>query len=363
VFYKKSVEPKTISAFWNRKSNFIFNNSFDISDILNFYRIYSIENVAALFADKNISLYVDAKNRVKNTIASYRDIVPDIHNYSLLDIVPEQLLSEYLTLETEVLKNTYSFLRKDNENIEFITNFFNKFHYFDCLKKLKYNVNTTEGFKKVDLTFQANFRLKSSPGYFNLFNMQKSDRSKVVPYDKDSIIYCADFRQFEIRTFCMIHPELDVDFSNREIYKDLADKLGMNHEDAKVQIIAYGYGQQNNKLDKVLNRGAILSNASSNFFSWEQYPVILKELDPESVRIHTIVQTISQYIYFEKLYKILALLDGKKSKFIFPLHDSVILSLHKDEIYLRKQIKDILEDEVYKVKEYIGNDFLNLKEI
>jgi hypothetical protein len=48
---------------------------------------------------------------------------------------------------------------------------------------------------------------------------------------------------------------------------------------------------------------------------------------------------------------------------VYPLHDSVVISLSKREIDLIPQIKNVLEGSVHKVKQYIGKDFLELNEI
>lgn len=362
-FSFSEIIPRDDSYFWGRKDNKVFKNSVDLSDIFNFYRVYDIENVASLFSDKNISLYVDSKTRIKNTLKSYNNIIKNKNNFSIEELVPENLLKEYCHLHIELLKSSHKFLKDTSNNYDDIIKFFKGFTAANCIKKLNYNIKTTSGIQHIDLLYQANFRMKSRQGCFNFFNMQKKDRSCIIPQDSNSYIFCADFRQFEIRTLCLLNSTIDIDFSNKEIYSDLANKLGMNKDDAKVQIIAYGYGQKNDKLDKVLNRKAILDKINNNFFSWRGYPVIVGNKDAESVKIHTVVQTISQYIYIEKLSRILSLLDNKKSKFLFPLHDSIVVSINKEEQGLKQSIVDIMEDDVYKVRQYEGTNFFNLKEI
>lgn len=349
------------SFYWNKKVNAIVDNSIDLRDVFNFYRVNeSISNLASVFSSKNISKYKDLEQKITSIYHSYDSL--RLSKYNIYDLVPLRILKDFMLSEILVLKDSYDFL-KEKSWCDKVIQFFQQKAKTNILTSLNFPIHTKDGETKVDLLWQANFRFKSAPGSLNLFNMQKQDRYKVIPQDEDSIIYCADFRQFEIRTFCMIHPELEVDFSNREIYKDFAERLSLDPNEAKDQIIAYGYGQKNDKLDNVLNRNAILENVNDDFYSWRGYPVILRSTDEDKIKIHTIVQTISQYIYLEKLEKILKLLNGTKSKFMYPLHDSIIVSLHKDEMDLIPKFVDALEDEVYKVSHESGPNFAELKKL
>lgn len=346
---------------WDRKNNFLPSNYIDIKDVCNFYRIFQFKEIHDKWSDINIEQYNDYKKQIKSIIGSYKicNINPSV--YDFIDLVPEKILNSFLVEQTKILNHLSEKLKEKF----WFHNFFNFLKSDKCstnvLTKLKYNINTTDGVRPVDLNFQSNFRFKSAPGTFSLFTLPKQDRGKVVPLDGHKL-YCADFRQFEIRTFLRLC-ETDINFSKKEIYEDISKDLNLDKQTAKQQIIAYSYGQTNSKLEGFANKNNILNKINEEYFCYNEYPVILKQEDPDHIKIHTATQTISQYVFLQKLNKILELLDNRQSKFIFPLHDSVIVSIAPEEEYLIHDMYNILEDETYKIKQYIGKDFANLVEI
>lgn len=352
-----------VSVYWNKKSNAIVKDSIDFMDIFNFYRAGdSLLNLPSIYSSKSINRYMEFKEKILSIFRSYKQINIDFSNYEIYDLIPTRIMKEFLVAETLVLKDANEFLQS-KEWYDVVLKFFKDRSKTNVLKDLHFPILTTWGRQDINLVWQANFRFKSMKGSFNLFNMPKTSRDVVIPQSENDIIYCADFRQFEIRTFCKLHPELEVDFENRELYAEFAKLTGLETDVAKEQIIAYIYGQINPKLDIIADRKLILDFVKDDFYSWQGYPVILREQDNDKIRIHTIVQTISQYIYLEKLEKILELLKDKRSKFIFPLHDSIIVSLNKDEMDLIPQMVSILEDETYKVKQYMGDNLRDLEVI
>ena len=350
-----------VHFYWNKTANAKIENSVDLRDIFNFYRIVELNDLASLFPTENVVKYHDIKNKMRSIFSSYNIANINIGDYQFYDLIPERFLRELCLSETRILKEGFDFLNEKPWLAEAV-DFFRNFEAMDVLRRMNYEVNTTEGMKKVRLRWQANFRFNSLPGYLNLFNMRKEDRKKIIPHSSDHVIYYADFRQFEVRTFLMLHPHLKIDFENRELYAELAGRLGLDLASAKQQIIAYGYGQENKKLDAVLDRKAILENIEGDFYSWNGYPVIFRPKDQDKIKIHTLVQTIAQYKYVEKLNKIMDLLSETRSKFIYPLHDSVILSLHKDEFDLIDQFKNILEDDVHKIQQCLGPNLGELED-
>ena len=364
-FYNQDREPLEMrglsrSFYWSKKFNSFIEGSIDISDIFVFYRIYEIRDLPTLFSCKEFSSYQESKDKIKAISKSYRFPGMKTSGYDIEDLVPMRFLKKVACDETRVLKCAHSFIEK-KPWYEDVVSFFSSFKDMNVLREMKYSINTAIGPQNVDLKWQANFRLKSSPGYFNLFNMRKEDRNIIIPQDDESFIYYADFKQFEPRTFFMLHPNINLDFSNLEIYTELAKRLGLTREEAKIQLIAYSYGQENKKLDKAFSRNDLLDSVKDGLYTWGKYPVVVR--DSDSSIIHTIVQTISQYFYIEKLQKVMNLLRDKESKFIYPHHDSIIISLKKKEIDLIPKIKEALEDDIYKVQECIGTNLLDLKEI
>ena len=79
-----------------------------------------------------------------------------------------------------------------------------------------------------------------------------------------------------------------------------------------------------------------------------------------------LLQSTTSDIVVENSYKIMNLLEGKRSKVAFTLHDSVVIDMAKEDSRLLKQIKDIFNQTrwgKYESTCKIGKDFRHLKEI
>ena len=350
------LNDKEIYFYWDKTITTPIKNSIDLKDVFNFYRIFEIDEFTSLFSHQEFANYFAVKKQIKNILYSYKRIGVNTKAYEAYDLIPDYIIKDFFNLEVEVLRKAKNYIEKKSWYNKLIT-FFLIFEQINVLRDLNYQIKTTEGFKGVSLLWQANFRFKSYPGYFNLFNLKKEDRDIIIPQDSDHILYHADFRQFEIRTLLSLIPDLDIDFEEKDLYVNFAKKYNLDPKEAKIDIIAYSYGKENKKLENIINKQSILENIINELYVWNNYPVVVREEDKENVKLHTIVQTISQYKYLEKLQKILLLLKGKESKFIYPHHDSVIISISKKELDIIPEIRKILEDDVYKIHECVGKNF------
>ncbi len=344
---------------WNRKNNYCPNTHLDIKDICNFYRLFNLNDIKTKWHNIDCDSYEAYKKQLKAVVNSYRNTKINISPYGLSDLAPQKILSSYLISETKLLNCILEELNENEWYDDFISFLQSELCKTSVLNQLRYQVNTIDGPKIVDLDYQSNFRFKSLPGALSLFTMQKHERKNVIPWPEHKM-YVADFRQFEVRTLLKLC-NVDIDFSRQEIYQDIANEVDLDADDVKQQIIAFGYGQENKKLEKIINKDNILDCIDDEIYRSEVGElVIAQKSDPDHIKIHTIVQTISQYSFLRKLDKILKLLDNKQSKFIFPLHDAIIISLHPEEEGLIDDLRGILEDDLYKIKEYIDVSLDNI---
>ena len=344
-----------IKYYWNCKTNDSLKNSIDLSSVALYLGIKSFADLSQLGID--MSAYTDMSNQVKTIARSFAPHL-DLKTLEINDIVPSWTLLKYALAKFSCLQAFVGYL-ESNYDFEKIKNFFIKNFNHAILKDLSFPINTTSGQHKVDLQYSLNFRFKSTDGALNLFNLRVEDRHMVIPQNKNDFIYCADFRSFEFRTFLKLS-NIDINFEINDLYGFLAKEHNLLSNDVKTRIIAFLYGKEDERLESIFNKTTILNNIQNNMFEWNGMPLIVRR---DGNEIHTIVQTISQYIYIEKLTRILKLLNNRKSKFMFPLHDSMIFSINRSEIELIENIRNILNDETYKVKEYAGKDLLNVKEL
>jgi hypothetical protein len=250
----------------------------------------------------------------------------------------------------------------ENESFEKIQDFFQN-EFPAVLNQMNYEIKTRDGREQISLTFAENFRFKTLPDTFNIFTLPKINRDIIVPQDDDSVIFAADFRQFEFRTFLSLQGLNDfLDCGN--IYERLGEELRIT-KDPKVSILAYMYDDRDDRvMEPFFKKRQLLSRIDENNIFWsKEGPVYLNPDHEPKKKLHTIVQTISQYVYLRKLDKVLNILHNKGSSFIFPLHDCIILSLKKDEPEVLEEVMEILEDKTYKIKCYMGPNFKDASEI
>lgn len=232
---------------------------------------------------------------------------------------------------------------------------------FSVINHFDFNIPTLLGENRINLIFAKNYRFKAARDTLNLFNMPKFERKILIPIKDDHILYSADFKQFESRTFLKIHPEAEIPKS-KDIYEHLAEKFNMEKKFAKQRFIAYIYGAEDIFLDQEYNRDEMIPD--KEIVEVLGYPIVIDPNIEPHKKLHTVVQTVSQYEMIKKMRGILDLLEDFESELIFPLHDELIFSVKKKEINdLIPKIREIMIDETYKVHEYFGKNFKEMRKL
>lgn len=333
----------------------------NVQDFLLFFKIKQQKDFESV-CPQSYAKFVEAQASVENTFSSFRGLPIRLSEFEPSSLVPHFLWSRLEASERllrEEALEAFEFI-VGQSNFQRISCFFQKFPS-EVLNKLDFKINTVGGQVDIKLVFAENFRFKDAPNSFNIFNLQKELRNVIIPQDADSKIFVADFRQFEFRTFLNIQGVHGY-FKHERIYDEIGKDLKIK-QNPKESIISYLYGSKNASLESFFRKEELIDRIKDSVFWFENEPVFVKEDYETGKTIHTINQTISQYVYLNKLNSVLDLLKDKRSKFIFPHHDSVIISLSKDEDFLVDEILEILEDDIYKVKCYIGENYRDLIEI
>lgn len=340
------------NVIWGKKDFPNSKDCLDLQDIYNFWRIFSLEELQNfLKLDTKYSFY---QNKIQNILYSYKNISIDISKYDIKDLVPTYLYNDFLIEKQKIIENAFNWI-KEKKYFPKLEEFFIKNANTNIIKYFNFKLNTTNGLQKVDLLYAANFRFKASPGTLNIFHMPTIERRQIIPQNNNSFLYMADFKQFEFRTFLKIHPNSPYDLNEEKIYEKIAIDLKTNEKDAKNQAISYIYGQENQKLDKILNRRAILDLINDEYFEWNGLPVVITNKDDKK-SIHTIIQTISQYYILSILDKTISLLKKLDSALLYPFHDELIFSINRSEEWVLDEIKNTISNETYKIHEYVGEN-------
>jgi hypothetical protein len=333
-----------------------------------------VDELLLLFKIKKISdleflpTYVEyqaSQKKVNNILNSFSNFPINLEPYDAWDLVPTQIVEAYNSSIEALYQSAIDHFEQlaGPEDFKKVEEFFDKTFPKNILSKLEsYFINVSGSPAEVSLKYAENFRFKSDHGFFNLFNLPKVERGKVLPSNEDEFIFMVDFRQFEFRSFLDIQG-INQFFNDTNLYEQLGQSLNMDKEDLKVAIISYLYGSRfSDKLEEFFQKNRLVNSAKNSIFWFKDVPVYVGGNVEPGKKIHTIVQTISQYNYISKLEKIFKLLEDKKTSFMFPLHDAMIFSMHNDEIDLIESIVSILEDDVYKVKCYVGPNLLEAEE-
>lgn len=345
------------------KNDFIFSwdkkqykeDYIDLKDYSNFFKIknfHDFSNIVPIKYDK----YKKEEVRLKNWMRTFRG-VPD--EYFAINPIPKQIGPLYLSSFLDLIGTWHLQIRNKH-----IYNLWEEYYLshrqsFDLIRNMEYDLKTSSGIKRVNLSFAENFRFKSEPNFLNLFNMRKEDRHCIIPQDENHFLYMIDFRQFEFRTFLNLTSS-NIDFETEDLYGHIGKMLQI--ENPKIELISYLYSQRDDAhIKKVIDKNKIIDIMNDEWFFWKGYPVYFDKDSDYNKKIHSIIQTISYLIYLEKFSLVLEILKGKESRLVFPLHDAMIFSISGKEIELLEEIPNILVDDVYKIKQYIGKDFLNME--
>ena len=73
-------------------------------------------------------------------------------------------------------------------------------------------------------------------------------------------------------------------------------------------------------------------------------PLFFDIQDRENVIFQNCITSTESDTLFSALIKVFDFLDGKKSRIMFPFHDSIVFSIHKNEICLIDEISKIMSE-------------------
>ncbi len=332
----------------------------DLKDVYLNWKITTLDELDDYLKFGN---YKENKKVIQNILKSYKVCDISYSKYKFSALFPDNIWKKYLKSRQDLL-----FLALENIKqkawFDDVKDFFIHKSSTKVKKYFNFVLQTKNKKERVNLDFGANFRFKAKPDTLNIFNMAKFFRKNIIPLNENSVIFACDFKQFEFRTYLDIHPDISINFDESNLYDSFSQKYIPEVKDYKVSIISYLYGKSNPKLDLVLAKAKILDRIEDDEIFWhENMPVLLEASQEPYKKIHTIVQTISQYRMLNKIQQILILLKGYKSKLIYPFHDELIFSVEKNEKReLTQKILDILNDDVYKVHKFEGLNFLEMKE-
>lgn len=294
---------------------------------------------------------------------SYHMYIKDYPNYTNFKILHEKFKAQLRALQackfppanymdflnTEIIEEFYSEYKqvclylydkhKDVPDYEHLAKAFvvseyiqgNYLIYDNSLVKVSFNPFTDYG------------RYGLNANSFNILSLARDKRHKLVA-PKDFEFFEFDFNAFEVRVLLAIlkinQPKGDL----YEVLHNMSDDF-RQRDQFKQFLIASLYSKNEHKtvLFKFLT--------SRNFY--QKYPLVNntvtnifgKTMDSDEYHLLSrVLQSTAAYILYQQLYELIVYLkvNGLKSKLSFCIHDSVCLTVHKDEGHLVKEMADII---------------------
>ena len=300
----------------------------------------------------------DLSQRMEGFFRSFRISKMNNSKLQLSELIPDWLKCEFLRVKNEICDGIFrTKKRPDNyaqlSKIHQVVYDLNRNYIGD--KKIVYNMFGTK-----------TGRLVTEKDSFPILNLPKDRRHTVKP-SRDFILEI-DYNAMEPRVLLGLNgieqPDLDV---HSWIAKNVF-KRGVSREDGKVELFKWMYGGDgiaNLKLDKIFNKERILERYYKGGMVVNEYGREVR-CDKKYLAMSYIIQSTSNDLFFEQVYKVREFLRDRKSKIYFCIHDSLAIDLVEDEVSIIEELLDIFENTKFgkfKTKAKLGRNYGELEEV
>ena len=285
----------------------------------------------------------------------------ELDDMCFFDIIPEKQLIRWFTIRRQCMDSLldtvnkpsdYDILHKAHVLTTEISHI--KRIYGNKISRIRYNIFGS-----------ATGRFTTEKGSIPILNLKKENRSMLVP--NNDLFLEFDFNAAELRTLLSLsgqeQPSIDLhEWNIRNVFGE-----GLDRSKAKQRVFAWLYNPDatDESLERCYNREIF-----RDFFS--QGDQILttpfdRRLYVEERKAQSyLLQSTTSDIVIENAYKIMKMLNGKKSSVAFTLHDSVVLDFAKEDYNLVREIKEAFESTRmgnFLSNISIGTNFGNMKEM
>jgi DNA polymerase I-like protein with 3'-5' exonuclease and polymerase domains len=288
-----------------------------------------------------------SNSKLKSFIKAYSSTGMDKEQYDFADFIPDGFLEKYANIYSQACEDiinnhtkpaNYVFLKELDELLDTISQQkLNVLQEYD----LKVNINRQKCFKqsspyvKYNLFGTVTGRLTTQKNSFPILTMNKDCRFLLSPTNE--LFMELDYNACELRVLLALseheQPSADLHVWNQEhVFENKYDR-----KECKIKIFSWLYDNKVNELaskyydkqkvkDKYWKDGKV-----TNFYGREI------ECDEEHA-LNYIVQSTASDMFLRQVLKVNKLLEGRKSKIAFMIHDSLIIDLAKED---RQLIGDI----------------------
>jgi hypothetical protein len=306
-------------------------------------------------------MYEEYKLKMESHAKAARTAQIELHDLCFFDIIPENQLLRWFSIRRQCLNRLYQadikptdyeILHKAHVLTTEISH--NKFRFGEKVGRVRYNIFGS-----------ATGRLTTFRDSIPVLTLKKEQRSELTP--NNDMFLDLDINAAELRTLLALsgqeQPDIDLhEWNTSELFNS-----SLSRSEAKQRMFAWLYNPVaiDESLEQCYNREIF-----RDFFSVADQlvttPYGRKLYVEEKKAQNYLLQSTTSDIVIENAYKIMKLLENRKSSVAFTLHDSVVLDFAKEDRDLVREIKNIFETTRYGQflsTIQIGKNFGEMKEL
>ena len=323
----------------------------------------------------------DTSEKLKAFLRSFQEAKVDLNDNCFFDLTPERFLLEYCEIKNKitqhVLKNypkpkNYDFLldltkllekikhQKLNLDLSMLDSGLASFQSRQWKKKLA----STKPYINYNIFGTKTGRLTTKKGSFPILTLPKERRKTIKP-SNDWLIEL-DFNSAELRTLLALsgkdQPAEDLhEWNAKHVYRGLIPR-----SEAKQRIFAWLYNPESK--DYRSNRAYDRNFVLQKYWDGEQVQTYYDRIIPADKHhaLNYIIQSTTSDLFLRRAIAVNKLLEGKKSKIVFCIHDSLVIDFSdEDKDSLLNIVKEFSQTDfgTFKVNIQAGKNFGEMKEM
>jgi len=334
----------------------LFNSVPRILDLQSLYglKLNRADQIDDLFDKTKDVRYFQIKEKIFAHLNSYKKSLINVKDFSLKEILPDDLYDTYLSERLLAIKNL---LEKPIEK-EILSYYSNKNTTQNILSLLSISSQKDMLHKDTHIGFKYNiFGSKNSRlslrNDINLYNLHK-DRREEFSANKDFTLFQFDYKSFQPRIAISLFGSGQMK-ARLNVVDDIYSIFPGDREKNKIELLSWMFSDRKNiKFDQVLSdikieRNRIWRLAKKNGYILNPFnrPLFFTD-DEENVVFQNYICSVEADCILRVLSEVCLRLKDHKSSVVLPFYDCLICSIHKDEFDKISDIKNAMEGYLYK---------------
>ena len=287
----------------------------------------------------NPELFSVYKKKIESHLKAALSAKVSLEDECFFDLLPRHQLLKWFQIKQQALQAI-----KDNIEKEDDYDILHKIHVLtSIIARQDIQFGTKVGQVIYDIFGSATGRLTTKKGSVPVLTLKKEQRDLLRP--QNDLYLELDLNAAEIRMLMALsgreQPQGDI---HEWVMKNVFDD-NIKRSQAKIELFAWLYNPSNSKsrFDQIFSRQIF-----RDFYFCEKQLLTTPfgrklRVDERKAQNYLLQSTTSDQV-LENAYVIQKMLDGKKSKIAFTLHDSIILDMAKEDAIMIRDIKNQFEN-------------------